>query len=480
MKRNRCAKILATLGPATSTEGTLEALIRAGADVVRLNFSHGSFDDHRRRYDLVRGVERKLGRPVGVLMDLQGPKLRVGTFVGGSIKLETGALFRLDMEPDLGTIERVRLPHPEIFRAIEVGTDLLLDDGRLRLRVESLGPDMALTRVIVGGVLSDHKGLNVPNAVLPISALTEKDRRDLAFGLDLGVDWVALSFVQRPEDVAEARTIIGGRAGIISKLEKPTAIEHLSEIIDLSDAIMVARGDLGVEVPPERVPILQKRVLHACQQAGKPVVVATQMLESMIQAPTPTRAEASDVATAIYDGADAVMLSAETAVGHFPVEAVAIMDKIICQVEHDDYYHHLRDVRREVPEGTAADAISAAARQVAHTVGAAVIVAYTSSGSTPLRVARQRPEVPILCLTARQRIARRMALVWGVHPAVVSRDIASFSEMVEMAMDRVLLEGFASVGERIVVTAGVPFGTPGSTNSLRIVWVEGKEDTWAE
>ncbi|WP_041794703.1 pyruvate kinase [Pararhodospirillum photometricum] len=480
MRRNRCAKILATLGPATSTEGTLEALIRAGADIVRLNFSHGSFEDHRRRYDLVRSVERKLNRPIGVLMDLQGPKLRVGSFVGGKIKLETGNHFQLDMDPELGTLERVRLPHPEIFRAVSVGTDLLLDDGRLRLRVESIAENVLITRVIVGGVLSDKKGLNVPNAVLPISALTEKDRRDLVFGLDLGVDWVALSFVQRPEDVEEARTLIGGRAGIISKLEKPSAIEHLNEIIDLSDAIMVARGDLGVEVPPERVPILQKRVLQACQQAGKPVVVATQMLESMVQAPTPTRAEASDVATAIYDGADAVMLSAETAVGQFPVEAVAIMDKIIQQVENDDYYQRLRDNRRETPEGTAADAIAAAASQVAQTIGAAVIVAYTSSGSTPLRVARQRPSVPILCLTARQRIARRMAIVWGIHSTVVGRDISSFSEMVEMATDRVLTEGFADIGERIVVTAGVPFGTSGTTNTLRIAWVEGKDGPWAE
>jgi pyruvate kinase len=465
MRRNRCAKILTTLGPATPTEDSLEALVRAGADMVRLNFSHGAHEDHRRRYNMVRAVERKLGRPIGILMDLQGPKLRVGEFVGGK-------------DPELGDVNRVQLPHPEIFKAVAPGTDLLLDDGKIRLRVEVVDPDFIVTRIITGGPLSDKKGLNVPNAILPISALTSKDRRDLQFGLDLGVDWVALSFVQRPEDVAEARKLIAGRAAIISKLEKPSAIDHLTEIIEMSDAVMVARGDLGVEVPPERVPILQKRILDACHTQGKPVVVATQMLESMITAPTPTRAEASDVATAIYDGADTVMLSAETAVGQYPLEAVAIMDKIIHQVERDEHYRMLRDTRRERPEGTASDAISAAASQVAATIKAAAIVTYTSSGSTTLRAARQRPSVPILCLTAEAKTARRMAMVWGVHP-VLEPDIADFQEMIEKANKASREEGFAQIGERIVITAGVPFGTPGTTNVLRIAWVQG-DDSWAE
>jgi pyruvate kinase len=478
MRRNRCAKILTTLGPATPTEDSLEALVRAGADMVRLNFSHGAHEDHRRRYNMVRAVERKLGRPIGILMDLQGPKLRVGEFVGGKVKLETGGTFRLDMDPELGDVNRVQLPHPEIFKAVAPGTDLLLDDGKIRLRVEVVDPDFIVTRIITGGPLSDKKGLNVPNAILPISALTSKDRRDLQFGLDLGVDWVALSFVQRPEDVAEARKLIAGRAAIISKLEKPSAIDHLTEIIEMSDAVMVARGDLGVEVPPERVPILQKRILDACHTQGKPVVVATQMLESMITAPTPTRAEASDVATAIYDGADTVMLSAETAVGQYPLEAVAIMDKIIHQVERDEHYRMLRDTRRERPEGTASDAISAAASQVAATIKAAAIVTYTSSGSTTLRAARQRPSVPILCLTAEAKTARRMAMVWGVHP-VLEPDIADFQEMIEKANKASREEGFAQIGERIVITAGVPFGTPGTTNVLRIAWVQG-DDSWAE
>ncbi|MBE1237111.1 pyruvate kinase [Phaeovibrio sulfidiphilus] len=471
MKRNRSAKILATLGPATSSPEMLERLVLAGADVVRMNFSHGSYDDHRANYDVVRSLERKLGTPIGILMDLQGPKLRVGAFEKGRILLETGATFHLDMDPDLGTDQRVELPHPEIFRALTEGSDLLLDDGKLHLRVEEVTAKSIVTRVIVGGVLSDRKGLNVPNTTLPISAMTAKDRADLVFGLDLGVDWVALSFVQRPDDVAELRELIDGRASIISKLEKPAAFDQLEDIIDLSDAIMIARGDLGVEVPPERVPILQKQVLQACHQAGRPVVVATQMLESMVNAPTPTRAEASDVATAIYDGADAVMLSAETAVGKFPVEAVAIMDRIIKQVETDEYYRHLRANRREIPEDTDADAIAAAASQVAETLKASLIVAYTTSGSTAIRVSRQRPVVPILCLTVHQAVARRMKLVWGIHPVIVGRDIQSFSEMIDVANCVVLREKFGTAGEPIVVTAGVPFGYAGSTNTLRIAKV---------
>jgi len=471
MRRNRNAKILATLGPASATAKGIEALFTAGADVFRLNFSHGSHDDHRKTYDLIRTVEEKLRRPIAVLMDLQGPTLRVGDFAEGKVMLEPGQAFRLDMDPADGDASRVTLPHPEIFEALRVGTELLLDDGRIRLRVERHGADFAETRLLVGGKLSNHKGLNVPGEVLPISALTEKDRRDLQFGLDLGVDWVALSFVQRPEDVAEARKLVAGRAAIIAKLEKPSAIEHLEEIVELSDALMVARGDLGVECPPEIVPILQKRIVETCHRHGKPVVVATQMLESMIESPTPTRAEASDVATAIYDGADAVMLSAETAVGKYPADAVAIMDKIIHNVEHDDSYLRIRNAEREQPENTAADAISAAAGQVSRTIGAKAIVTFTSSGSTTLRVARQRSRVPILCLTPNLGVARRLALCWGAH-CVKTADINSFSDMVSKACRAARRDEFAVGGERVVIVAGVPFGTPGTTNILRIAWVE--------
>ncbi|HTO82137.1 MAG TPA: pyruvate kinase [Methylomirabilota bacterium] len=471
MRRLRKAKIVATLGPATSTPQAIRALFEAGVDVFRLNFSHGLHEGHRACFDLIRQIETACGRPIGVMMDLQGPKLRVGKIDGGEATLKAGAPFRLDMDSAPGDASRAPLPHPEIFKAIAPGTDLLIDDGRLRLRVERCGDDFAETTVVTGGRLSDRKGVNVPGAVLPISALTEKDRQDLQFGLDLGVDWVALSFVQRPEDVAEARRLIAGRAAILVKLEKPAAIDRLQELIELTDAVMVARGDLGVEMPPEDVPALQKRIIAACRAAGKPVVVATQMLDSMVHAPAPTRAEASDVATAVYDGADAVMLSAETASGEYPLEAVSMMNRIIRRVEEDPYYRRVIHAQHFEPEATASDAISAAAAQVAHTLSAAAIVTYTTSGSTTLRAARERPEVPILCLTERLGTARRLALCWGTH-CVQTQDVSSFSEMVEKACRIAREQDIAGKGQRLVVTAGVPFGTPGATNVLRIAWAE--------
>jgi pyruvate kinase len=471
MRRQRKAKILATLGPASSTRDQISALFKAGADVFRLNFSHGAHEDHQKRYELIRAIEDENKRPIGILMDLQGPKLRVGTFPGGSVELKTGETYRLDLDEAKGDGKRAQLPHPEIFAAVQAGTNLLVDDGRLRLRVKKFGSDFAECEVVVGGKLSDRKGVNVPDVVLPLSPLTAKDRDDLRFGLDLGVDWVAMSFVQRPEDVAELRKLIGGRAKVIAKLEKPSAIERLEEIIDLSDAIMVARGDLGVEMPPEDVPAIQKRIVAACRKSGKPVVVATQMLESMVNSPAPTRAEASDVATAIYDGADAVMLSAETASGQYPVEAAAMMNRIIERVERDPAYRQILDARHPDPQPTGHDAISAAAAQVAHTLSVSAIVTYSTSGSTVLRVARERPEVPILALTASLSTARALSLAWGAH-CVQIPDLKRFSEMVETACSVALSQEMAKVGERLVITAGVPFGTPGSTNILRVAWVE--------
>jgi pyruvate kinase len=470
MRRRRNAKIIATVGPACSTEAVLAKLFEAGADVFRLNFSHGSHEDHKARFDVIRALETKHGRPIGILLDLQGPKLRVGEFKGGRIELAPGAKFRLDLNPDWGDGRRAPLPHPEVFRALAAGTDLLLDDGRVRLRVDECGADFAETTVVVGGEISDHKGLNVPSAVLELSPLTRKDIEDLNYGLELGVDWVALSFVQRAEDVAEARKLIAGRAAIMTKLEKPAAIEHLDEIVALSDALMVARGDLGVELPPEDVPGIQKRIIRACRQAGRPVVVATQMLDSMVHSPTPTRAEASDVATAVYDGADAVMLSAETAVGEYPAEAIAMMDRIIYRVERDPLYRRIMQAEHHDPEATSADAITAAARQVAKTISAAAIVTFSSTGSTTLRCARERPGVPIIGLTPRPDTARRLALAWGVHSVQID-DLHSFSEMVTKAVAAASREGFAKPGQRVVITAGVPFGTPGATNILRIALV---------
>jgi pyruvate kinase len=466
------AKIVATLGPASSTPEQIRALWEAGADLFRLNFSHGLRPEHKLRAEAIRRLERDSGRPIGVLIDLQGPKIRLGTFANGPVTLEAGRPFRLELGDRPGDATRAALPHPEVFRALAPGQSVLLDDGRLRLRVEHAGADFAETVVTIGGALSERKGVNLPGAVLPISALTEKDRRDIGFALDLGADWLALSFVQRPEDVAELKSLVGGRVGIMAKLEKPGAVaeDQLAAIVELSDAVMVARGDLGVEMPPEDVPALQKRIVRAARRAGKPVVVATQMLDSMVSSPTPTRAEASDVANAVYDGADAVMLSAETAAGKFAVEAVAMMNRIVRRVEGDPSYRPIMEAQHARPQATSADAISLAAREIAETIGAACIVCYTTSGSTALRAARERPRVPILCLTGRTQTARRMTLAWGVE-CLFSHDVATIDEMVSYACDSAKQAGLAASGQRVVITAGMPFGTPGATNLVRIAWV---------
>jgi pyruvate kinase len=415
-------------------------------------------------------VERDVGRPIGVLADLQGPKLRVGTFAEGPVTLKPGSAFRLDLTDKPGDVTRAYLPHPEIFAALKPGGNLLLDDGKIRLRIARCGTDYADTEVIVGGQLSERKGVNVPDVVLPLSALTPKDRRDLEFALELGVEWLALSFVQRPEDLAEARTLARGRAGILTKLEKPSAVDALEEIVAKSDAVMVARGDLGVELPAEKVPGIQRRAVRACRRAGKPVIVATQMLESMIGAPVPTRAEASDVATAIYHGADAVMLSAESASGKYPVEAVQMMDRIIGEVESDPYHREVLESLQMPVQPTTADAICAAMDRIAEMLPLAAIVTYTTSGSTSLRAARERPAAPILSMTPSLTTARRLALVWGVH-SVQTSDVSDVAQMVEHACRCAREEGFAQPGQTILISAGMPFGTPGSTNLLRIVQV---------
>ena len=471
IRRRRRTKIIATLGPASSTPEVLARLFHAGADVFRLNFSHGTHEDHAARIAQIRALEEKTGRPIGILADVQGPKLRVGTFGGGRVHLQTGQSFRLDLNATPGDARRVNLPHPEIISAATIGSTLLLDDGKLRLRVVHKRADALETEIVVGGQLSDRKGVNVPDVVLPIPALTKKDRADLAFALDHGVNYIGLSFVQRAEDVAEARELIGGRAWIMVKLEKPQALENLDAILALTDAVMVARGDLGVELPPEEVPLAQKRIVRAARLLGKPVVVATQMLESMITAPTPTRAEASDVATAVFDGADAVMLSGETAAGQFPYEAVNIMDRIVARVEQDQDWRLGMDANRPAPERSAAGAIATATRQVAQTIGAQAIVGFTFSGSTALRMARERPNCPVIGLTPLIDTARRLAVVWGVH-AVISADVHSMTEAVSKAVRVAQAEGFARSGEEIVVTAGVPFGQSGTTNALRVVSVK--------
>ena len=470
MRRYRHAKIVATLGPSSSDSKTIRALFDAGADVFRLNFSHGSQAQHKERLDIIRAIERDTGRPIAVLLDLQGPKLRVGTFAQGPIELKAGAAFRLDMDPTPGDATRAPLLHPEIFAALKPNTDLLLDDGKIRLKVEACGPDFAATRVTTGGPLSERKGVNVPGVILPISIITEKDRKDLEFGLELEVDWVALSFVQRPQDLEEARSVIKGRAAIVAKLEKPAAVESLDAIVALADGVMVARGDLGVELPAEQVPAIQKRMVRACRKAGKPVIVATQMLDSMVNAPVPTRAEASDVATAVYDGADAVMLSAESASGKYPLEAVQMMDRIIRQVESDPHYRDVIEASHTPAESTVPDAIFCAMRRVAGLLRLAATVTYTSSGYSSLRAARERPAAPIVSLTPDIRTARRLALVWGVH-SVHTHEVKDVPEMVDNACQTALREEFARPGDTVVIAAGMPFGATGNTNLLRIAQI---------
>jgi pyruvate kinase len=472
--RSRKVRILATLGPSSSSVEMIRKLFLAGADAFRLNMSHGVHEGHAANVEIIRGLEKEFGRPTTILADLQGPKLRVGTFVKGPVELKVGAAFRLDRDATPGDETRVCLPHPEIFAALKEGSRLLLDDGKLVLRVQAIADQQIDTIVEVGGQLSERKGVNVPDVVLPMAALTDKDRRDLAFAVEAGCDWIALSFVQRPEDLSEARRLMGGYGQLLAKIEKPAAVARLDEILEMCDAVMVARGDLGVELPPYAVPPLQKQIVESARRLGKPVVVATQMLESMIKSPTPTRAEVSDVATAVYDGADAVMLSAETAAGDWPEQAVAMMDSIAHSVEHDPGYLDRLHFTKTIPDPTTADALAEACDRVATTISAKAIVCFTASGSTVRRIARERPSVPILALTPRTSTARRMGLMWGVH-AQRTKDIGSFEEMIGKAKRMALRHGIAGSGDKIIILAGVPFGTPGSTNVLHVATIRGDE-----
>lgn len=468
MPRIRRTRIVATLGPASTTPEMIGKLFEAGADVFRLNFSHGTHEDHRARLNTIRELEGVYNHPIGVMADLQGPKLRVGKFTDGAIDLTRGMKIRFDLDSALGDASRVCLPHPEIIDVADVGHLLLMDDGKVRMRVAEKGKNFLIMQVEDGLRLSNNKGVNVPGVVLPIPALTEKDKIDLDAALDMGADWIAQSFVQRPEDIYEAKALSGGRAKIIAKLEKPSALDSLEGIIEATDGIMVARGDLGVEIPPERVPPVQKNIIRAARAVGKPVIVATQMLESMITAPTPTRAEASDVATAIYDGADAVMLSAESASGSYPIEAVSMMDRIAQSVESDPTYRNLMqfDRRRDV-NANVSNAVSTSAHFIAKDIKAAAIATFTMSGSTAAAASKQRPQVPVLCLTPSHDVARRLCLYYAVHPVWHGEDI-NFDGMVDRAVEYARAEGLAQVGQKLVITAGVPFGTPGSTNILRI------------
>jgi pyruvate kinase len=476
MRRNRRVKIVATLGPASNNEKIIRALFEAGADVFRINMSHATPDALRQSHAIIRKIEAEFSRPIGILIDLQGPKLRIGKFESGAIRLTEGDIVSFVRRESVGGLGRVHLPHPEIFQAVQPGHALLLDDGKLRLRVVEASDVRIDAEVLTSGTLGSRKGISLPDTVIPLEAMTDKDRADLEDALTVGVDWVALSFVQRAKDIAEARRLIRGRAAIMAKIEKPSALVELAEIIELADGIMVARGDLGVEMPVEKVPGLQKQITRAARNAGKPVVVATQMLESMILSPAPTRAEVSDVATAVFDGADAVMLSAESAVGKYPVDAVATMDRVAIEVERDPLYERIIHAQRIDPEATGADAISAAARTVTETLNLAAIICYTASGATSLRAARERPPQPIIALTPIPATGRKLAIVWGLH-CVLTGDPKDLDDMVAKACRIAYQEGFALPGQRVIISAGVPLGTPGATNMLRIAFVgeEGPE-----
>ena len=471
MRRNRRAKVVATLGPATNSPAAIKRLFEAGADVFRINMSHASREDLRERHYSIRQLEREMNHPIGILCDLQGPKLRVGVFADTAVTLENGATFVFDQDERQGNEKRVYLPHPEIFAAAEPGHQLLLNDGKLRMKVTGRAPGKIEAEVVVGGVLSSRKGVSLPDTVLPLSPLTEKDRENLEYACNLGVDWIALSFVQRGSDVAEAKQIIEGRAAVMSKIEKPAAVAEIEGIVAESDAIMVARGDLGVELPLEQVPGVQKRLTRLARAQGKPVVVATQMLESMITAPVPTRAEVSDVATAVFEGADAVMLSAESASGEYPVEAVTMMSKIAAEIESDPLYPTIIHAQRPEADTTSSGAISAAACSIAEDAGLKAIICYTATGATALRVARQRPRQPILVLATSKVTARRLAVAWGVH-CVLTEDPKSVADMVTRACKHAAAEGMVVAGDKVIVLAGLPFGTPGATNMLRVVKVE--------
>jgi len=470
VKRNRRVKIVATLGPSSSSPDKMAKLFECGVDVFRINMSHTSHEKLLELHSSIKKVEANYGRPIGILVDLQGPKLRVGEFAGGSADLIDGNTFILDLDDAPGNDKRVKLPHPEIFKGIKPGDRLLLDDGKIKLTLEKGSADKLETKIEIGGTLSNRKGVSLPDTLIPVSAMTKKDREDLDYALKLGVDWIALSFVQRPEDVAEAKALVRGQAAIMVKLEKPSALDQLDEIVELTDGIMVARGDLGVEMPIQKVPGAQKRIITAARKAGIPVVVATQMLESMIDTPVPTRAEVSDVATAVYEGADAVMLSAESAAGEYPVEAVTMMDQIAQEIERDENYLTILHAHDPVPEPTAADAITAAARTIAETLNLAAIVCYTSSGTTGLRAARERPQSPIIALTPIAATGRRLSLVWGLH-CVLTGDAVDLEDMVDKACRIAFQEGYADPGNRILISAGVPLGTPGATNMLRVAFV---------
>ena len=471
LHRNRKVKIVATLGPASDTKSEIKKMFLAGADIFRLNMSHGDHSAVEKRHNILRDLEREFSRPICILVDLQGPKLRCGNFEDEKVSVEVGQKFCFDLIESLGDKKRVCLPHPQIFRSVKEGDKLLIDDGKVALEVRKASEVSIECTVLNNGIISDKKGVNCPDSILDLAPLTEKDKKDLKFACTLGVDWIGLSFVQRAKDVDDVKKLLNGKAGIIAKIEKPAAVEEFDSIIESSDGIMVARGDLGVELPIEAVPPIQKRLVMRSRQMGKPVIVATQMMESMINSTTPTRAEVSDVAQAIYDGVDAVMLSAETAVGAHPEKVIQAVDKIAIETEKDPLYFQNLETSRSVSKEGVSNAITVAAREVADNINVKVICCFTHGGTTAELASRERPRAPIIALTPYTETARKLTLFWGLH-CVVTTPVDRFKKAVMNAVKAAKLFNFASGKDLIIVIAGVPFNTPGSTNILRVVSLE--------
>ena len=480
MKRNRKAKILATLGPASSSLDTIDKLFTSGCDVFRLNFSHGTIEDHRKNYNYIRTLEKKYNHATCILADLQGPKLRVGNFINDKVKLTKGQSFNLDLDSTIGNEKRVNFPHEEIYEILTINSEILIDDGKIKLQIIKQSKNVLTAEVLNDGIISNNKGVNIPGVILPISSLTNKDKADLNKALEMGVDWVALSFVQKEEDIQELKKIIGNKASIMAKIEKPSAVKNIDSIIEISDGIMIARGDLGVELPTERVPVIQKNIINRCRDYGKPVVVATQMLESMVSNHTPTRAEASDVANAIYDGTDAVMLSVESAKGNYPIESVRIMNRIIESVENDKNNFDLEQQHMESSKKnnliSTTDAITSAAYTIARNAEAKAIVTFSVSGKTTLRMAKERAPVLVIGLSPNINTARKTQLIWGVYSSHTKQDAKNTTEMVSIACNTIKEKKLANSGDSIVITAGVPFGNAGSTNLLRIAKIIDDKD----
>ena len=462
----RSTKIVATVGTATDDIQKIKSLIKAGVNVFRLNFSHGNHGDHLKRITYIRSAENELGCNVAILADLQGPKFRIGK-VKEDIKVIKGSTYNFDKKTEIGDFSRVNLSHNEIYESLSIGSNILMDDGKLQFRVKDISKNIIKTEVIVGGYIKSNKGVNLPDVVLNTSPLTSKDIEDLKFILNQEIDWIALSFVQKLRDVEEVKKYIEDKACIIAKIEKPSALKELNKIIGACDGIMVARGDLGVELPPEEVPGIQKDIILKCRQAGKPVIVATQMLESMIESPSPTRAEASDVATAVFDGADAVMLSAETAVGSFPIETVTIMDRIIFSAENHIKMHPGDGPQNLKVENYVYNAVSRSAVSLAEAVNAKAVVAFTASGNTAFRMARERPNLLLVVMTPEVRVKRKLSLLWGAY-SFFSK-VQGYEAAIKEAREIIKIEKLAKQGDAIVVVAGMPFGVSGSTNSIRVV-----------